>query len=345
METKILNKEYYKFSKKEVLQHIVLWFLIGLYMWFIDHSTGSFWVEILGPYLLMWMYILPFYFLILFVLPKYYRINTLKLIAFGIVSYILYALLNRIMYYHIEPLLINTRTYPDTTPFFSWLWTSSLYYFICASVAFGSYRNRVTRLEIEFQNEKEKTLLLRELGLFKNQFNFHITFNFLNYCYSHMLKFSDKSAYAIELFSQMLRHVMSLKPDKQVSLKEEVEYIKTLIELHKQLQPQVYIEFLTSGNIENKCILPCLLTSLVENAFKHGITNDQNIPVKIILEANPTNIKFEVLNHKNLSKNVKSTHTGQHNFKMQLELFYNKKHQFRIRDESDLYICQLQLDA
>lgn len=291
------------------------------------------------------MYIFPFYFLTLFVLPKYYKTNTLKLVAFGIVSYILYAVLNRILFFHVEPLIINVRTYPDSTPFFTWLWTSSLFYFICASVAFGSYRNRVTKLEIEFQNEKEKTLLLRELGLFKNQFNFHITFNFLNYCYSHMLKFSDKSAYAIELFSQMLRHVMSLKPDVTVTLKDEVEYIKTLIELHKQLHPQIYVEFLTGGSIENKHILPCLLTSLVENAFKHGITNDENKPIKITLEATPSNINFEVVNSKNLNKNVKSTHTGHRNFKMQLELFYKNKHRFTINEESNLYICQLQLDT
>jgi two-component system LytT family sensor kinase len=343
MELRFLNKEYYKFSKKEILRHSIIWVIIGAYQWFIDHGTESFWIEISIVYIMIWTYITTFYFLILFVLPRYYKINNLKLFMFWVASYILYESLNHMMYYNIEPLFSDLRTYPDGTPFLSWLLVSSLTYFICASVAFGAYKNRITRLEIESQNEKEKALLLRELGFFKNQFNFHITFSFLNYCYSHMLQFCSKSAYSIELFSQMLRHVMSLKPDEPIALSQELEYIKMFIELHKQLHPEIYVELLFTDNTNDKYILPCLLTTLVENAFKHGIINKEKLPVKIILETTSTLIKFQVSNYKNLQKNVKSTHTGQHNLKMQLELFYRNKHDFIIKTDDEQYICQLQL--
>jgi two-component system LytT family sensor kinase len=333
---------YIKLSKKEIIKHSKVWFLINVYLAFIDHGDASIGMEAFVQLLITFRYMLAYYTLFLYILPEFYRINNKKLILSSIILYVIYEIINHITFFDIMTMFGDPGSY-DGTPFYEWLLTSSIYFFIISAVAFGSYQDRKSRMELQNQNEKEKALLIRELGFFKNQFNFHITFNFLDYCYSYMLKSSKEAAEAIELFSNMLRYVMSTKPDEPVPLKKEIEYINQFITLHNQLDSKVYVHFNSDGDIKGKYILPCILTTFVENAFKHGITNDVENPILIYLKTFPTSIHFNVTNKKSIRKKFPSTGVGQYNLKNQLELFYKGKHELIIDERDENYYCKLVL--
>jgi two-component system LytT family sensor kinase len=334
---------YVKLTKKELINHIKIWVLISSYLLFIDHGDASIGMQIFIQLLVTFHYMLPYYALSLYILPKFYKINNKNFILFSIIIYVLNEIINHLIFFNAVTMFADSPSSYVGVPFYEWLITSSIYFFIVSVVAFGSYQDRLSRMELQNQSEKEKALLIRELGFFKNQFNFHITFNFLNYCYGYMLKSSKEAAEAIELFSNMLRYVMLTKPDKPVPLKKEIEYIHQFIALHKRLDSKVYVQFNLDGDMNNKYILPCILTSFVENAFKHGVANDISNPILIYLDAFATSIQFKVVNKKSYTKKLPSTGVGQYNLKNQLELFYRDKHELSIDERDEHYFCKLVL--
>lgn len=334
---------YTPLTRDEIKKHSVIWILITIFLLFIDHGNASIFMEVFVQLLITLRYMFAYYALSLYIFPKFYGVNIKKLLVSFLIVYVLYELINHITFFNIMTMFGDEGTYDDT-PFYEWVLNSSIFFFIVAIVSFGAYQNRETRIEIQNQNEKEKTLLIKELGFFKNQFNSHITFNFLNYCYSYVQS-SKEAALAIELFSEMLRYVMTSKPDELVPLKKEIEYINQFINLHKQLSEGIFIHLDLRGDLNNKSILPCILITFVENAFKHGITHAEETPISIYLQSDKDNIKFKVTNKKSYQRNLPSTGIGYYNLKQQLELFYKNKHELIINQDGENYCCELILTA
>lgn len=330
---------YTPLTKAEIKKHSIIWLLITIFLLIIDHGDASIFMEVFVQILITLRYMFAYYALSGYIFPEFYRVNNIKLVVSFLIVYILYELINHVTFFDIMTMFGDEGVYDDT-PFYEWLLNSSIFFFIIAIVSFGAYQNKTIRIEIQNQNEKEKALLIKELGFFKNQFNSHIIFNFLNYCYSYVQS-SNEAALAIELFSEMLRYVMTTKPDEPVPLKREIEHINQFIRLHKQLSSGICIQFDLKGDLNGKSILPCILITFVENAFKHGVIHSAETPILIHLQSDKNDIKFKVINKKNYQRNLPSTGIGHYNLKQQLELFYNKKHELIINHDKETYCCEL----
>jgi LytS/YehU family sensor histidine kinase len=134
---------------------------------------------------------------------------------------------------------------------------------------------------------------------------------------------------------------MTTKPDELVPLKKEIEHINQFINLHKQLSSGICIQFDLKGDLNGKSILPCILITFVENAFKYGVTHSAETPILIHLQSDENDIKFKVTNKKSHQRNLPSTGIGHYNLKQQLELFYNKRHELIINQDQENYCCEL----
>lgn len=328
-------------SKRELKSHATIWILITLYLLFIDHGDAGVIMEVFVQVLITLRYMFTFYCITLYILPKYYRVDNGKFMISSILLYAVYEIVNYLTFFYIMTMFGDPGTY-DNTPFYEWLLTSSIFFLIVAVVALGSYQNRMIRLEMQKQSEKEKILLIKELGFLKNQFNSHITLNFLNYCYSYLIKSSKEAAEAIEIFSDMIKYVIITKPDELIPLKRELEHIQQFIALHNQLNPGVCVNFNNGGDMNNKFILPCILTTFVENAFKHGVSHNKDTPIHITVNSFASYITFSVRNQKNYQNRI-SSGIGLYNLKKQLELFYKSKHELIIQNEGHDYFCELKL--
>ena len=124
-------------------------------------------------------------------------------------------------------------------------------------------------------------------------------------------------------------------------LNREIEHINQFINLHKQLSAGICIQLDLQGDINDKSILPCILITFVENAFKHGVTHAVQTPILIYLHSDKNNIKFKVVNKKNYQRKLPSTGVGHYNLKQQLELFYKNKHELIINQDRENYCCEL----
>ena len=66
--------------------------------------------------------------------------------------------------------------------------------------------NEVILMTKELESLKQaNALMAKELDFLRNQFNSHITLNFLTYCYAHALETSEERAENIAIFYEMIK--------------------------------------------------------------------------------------------------------------------------------------------
>ena len=117
------------------------------------------------------------------------------------------------------------------------------------------------------------------------------------------------------------------------------------ISLKKSLSNGVCVQFNVIGDVANIFILPRILITFVENAFKHGDAYLDNNPISIKLIIENKRLHFEVSNQKNTHRHKPtSTGIGQNNLKEQLELFYKNSYELIINDGLENYSTILIFD-
>lgn len=138
--------------------------------------------------------------------------------------------------------------------------------------------------------EKEKTEA--ELKNLKSQINPHFLLNTLNNIYA-LIEFNPpKAQTAVEELSKLLRHLLYDNNETYVPLVSEVEFMKNYIELmrirlSKNVKLSTNIDIAPASSI---LIAPLIFISLIENAFKHGISGNKDSFIDIKLEEKPNGI-------------------------------------------------------
>jgi hypothetical protein len=133
---------------------------------------------------------------------------------------------------------------------------------------------------------------------------------------------------------------------EKVLLNKEIEYIENYISLEKlRLNNEIPINFQVEGNMNQTKIVPLILITFLENAFKHGVSNnstDAYISLKLLVQNNA--LVFTVENSKLAAKNHEKSGIGLQNVKRRLALSYPEKHQLEVADLENDYNIRLTLD-
>lgn len=137
-----------------------------------------------------------------------------------------------------------------------------------------------------------------ELKNLRNQMNPHFLLNTLNNIYALTAFDTEKAQAAIMELSKILRHMLYDNQQPYVKLTDEVDFINNYIKLMK-IRLSSNVEVNTSIQLPKPCTLkiaPMILISLVENAFKHGISPTQKSYININISANNDKIECVVEN-------------------------------------------------
>jgi sensor histidine kinase YesM len=200
--------------------------------------------------------------------------------------------------------------------------------------------------EVLVLKEQKKTT---ELNLLKSQLNPHFLFNTLNNLYTLALKKSDRTPEVIAKLSDILDYMLYQCKDDFVSLKSEVNLLNNYIELEK-IRYGKRLNLTFNHTIEDDFkIAPLLLLTFVENAFKHGISQEISIgTIQIMLQAKKNEIYFKIENSKPTLKKHKSNNKrdsiGLENIRKQLEILYNKNNYIlNINEDNTTYSVILKL--
>ena len=167
-----------------------------------------------------------------------------------------------------------------------------------------------------------------EMKYLKQQINPHFLFNTLNNLLYLTKRKSDAAPGVVEKLANLMRYMLEKEKVKFVPMEEELEFIKSYLELEKIRIPKIDIDFKITGKIENRAIPPMLLIPLVENAFKHGVdkSSTKNF-VKISSEITGNQFNFRVENPLlKRAKNEAAAGIGLQNLKKRLLLLYNGKY-------------------
>jgi LytS/YehU family sensor histidine kinase len=191
------------------------------------------------------------------------------------------------------------------------------------------------------QAQQEK--ITAELQLLKAQVHPHFLFNTLNNIYSFSLDRSPKTPELILKLSSLLSYMLYDCKAEEVRLEKEVEIMKDYIDLEKERYGNTLdISWTVDGDIKDYFISPLLMLPFIENAFKHGASEQIEKPwmgVDICVSNNT--LKFKITNSKSEHISHNNNGIGINNVKKRLEFLYPGKFELKIKDEGDFFAVSL----
>lgn len=196
------------------------------------------------------------------------------------------------------------------------------------------------QLEIEKSNAN--------LNFLKAQINPHFLHNTLNFLYAKSLPYSTELSEGILTLSDIMRYALSEQniKDGKAALKDEIEHMRNVIRIHQlRYNNNLLVNFEVNGVVNGITIIPFVLITIVENAFKHGDLKSTEHPIDIKLTIEHNHLQFFCRNKKKTGPKELSTGIGLDNIKKRLDLAYRNQYSLFIKDEHDLYTTQLTIHA
>ena len=346
--------------KNRVLTHILFWIVILILQSQVFLYTG-YTLKIISVYTLAILpsILIAAYLLVYYQLPKYaFKKRYLKFIGSVLLSMYLLTLLARLLTVFVaEPIIGVVEETPPIHLFLlvlfsldrlarNYLLPIYIAPSIMASIKLIKQRSEEKRRLDEL--EKEKTAA--ELNFLKAQIHPHFLLNTLNNIYALTLKNSDKSSESVLKLSEMLTYVLYRCNEKYVLLKDEIRLLENYMALEKlRYGPDLKITFDKDIKDNPIQIAPLILLSIVENAFKHGVSSALTEPlVNMNIMATKDILTFRVFNTKSSESQEDLTDytkgIGSSNVKKQLDLIYPKNYELKVEETDTTYKVNLEIN-
>ena len=195
----------------------------------------------------------------------------------------------------------------------------------------GLWKERMTKTELE----KEK--LFAQLELLKAKIDPHFLFNSLN---NIDVLIQEKPKIASEYLTQLsdiLRYVLYETKGDNILLANELEQIKSYVELQKiRTDNSNFVNLNVRGEINKQKIAPMIFIPFVENAFKHCKKKSVDNAINIDFDIQPDIITMTCKNYYNSNhfEILKNQGLGIETIKQRLNLLYPESHELII-DKSE----------
>lgn len=197
-------------------------------------------------------------------------------------------------------------------------------------------------------NTLETEKLKLELGQLKSQLQPHFFFNTINNMYALSVQNSPKTPLMINDLSGIMRYMLYDTSHEKVPLTQEVEFIKSYINLEnlRHDRPEI-IAFAVQGNIGHVEIEPLLFLPLIENTFKHALHKDISDKwVKLVLAIYDDELVFQTSNPRSVTDigyDKSRSGIGLMNARKRLDLLYPRRHELVIHEEEHIFTVSLSI--
>ena len=194
------------------------------------------------------------------------------------------------------------------------------------------------------QAQQEK--VIAQLQLLRAQLHPHFLFNTLNNIYAFALESSPKTPDMILRLSSLLSYMLYECRGEEVVLEKEVEVMKNYIDLEKERYgDKIDVSVNIVGDLCDKYISPLLILPFLENAFKHGTSEQLGRPwMSLDISLKDNLLKCKVINSKNEFVPHHQNGVGIDNVKKRLEFLYHDKYDLKLADEGDFFVVSLTLE-
>ncbi|MDO5713140.1 MAG: PocR ligand-binding domain-containing protein [Tissierellia bacterium] len=161
-------------------------------------------------------------------------------------------------------------------------------------------KNERLKHEMDVKVSLEKTLRESEIKILRSQINPHFLFNVLNNINNlAMIEEADKTSEMVYTFTDMLRYTMQNDSSNEVTLREELNYVKQYLTIQKMRfgSNLKYVIFADEYLLD----IPCpfmIIQPLVANSIDHGLFQSRNQgTVRVSIEDNGEDILITVFDN------------------------------------------------
>lgn len=197
----------------------------------------------------------------------------------------------------------------------------------------------------------EKEQVEKELKELRAQLAPHFILNVLNAASVEVGAFSKKASEYLIHAADMIRFALYDTRSEFIELKRELEFIARYLKLEAMRTSQrSKINFAYTGETKTAKRVPTLmLTTLIENALKHGVhSTHESSYVKIECHIQQDKLTFQVFNSKPATKYPGSGKTGHGGLGLatlqrRLEGYFPEKHRLRVTDRPESFLVYLQI--
>ena len=197
--------------------------------------------------------------------------------------------------------------------------------------------------------ESETARAKAELYNLRSQINPHFLLNTLNNIYALTAINQERAQDAIQQLSKMLRHMLYDNQESSVALSDELQFLENYISLMKiRLSANVDVTFTHNVDVPGVRIAPLIFISLVENAFKHGISPTEQSFVHIEINATDHDIdcRIENSNHPKSNQDRSGHGIGLNQVQRRLDLAYPNHYKWvkGTNEDGTIYTSAIHID-
>lgn len=200
------------------------------------------------------------------------------------------------------------------------------------------------RMESQRQEEAKKRTEAELLTL-RQQINPHFLFNTLNNIYALIEISPEKAQHVVLDLSKLMRYVLYENSGDKVALNKEIAFIQNYIELMRiRLTDKVEVQFDNKIPEENQWqVTPMLFVSLIENAFKHGVSPMQQSFIHISFEVQGDKLQCAVQNSffPKTDNDLAGSGIGLENLRRRLEILYPDNYEFYAGEVKGVYYAKV----
>lgn len=294
-----------------------------------------------------------FYTNYLWLVPRYYIAHEERFYwIFNMIMILVLAVLMQLWMHLLHPLFPDDgRPHPEPSFLKQLLFVArnifnlSVVLFIATSMEISSRWHQMEDERIEMEAARKEA----ELANLRSQINPHFLLNTLNNIYALTAFDTEKAQKAIMELSKMLRHMLYDNQQSMVNLKEEIQFIGNYVNLMKLRLPQ-NVEVRFHSNYPEPCniqVAPLIFISLVENAFKHGVspTEKSFIDINIGAEKDLLTCEIKNSNYPKTQQDRSGHGIGLQQVERRLNLSYPQRHTWKkgITDNGKQYYSKIEI--
>lgn len=349
-----VNFEKLMFESPRVIWHILFWVI---YTSFFAIVYGSFEEDYARQFQIVWIdavvQIPAVYLVLYFLMPRLlfkgyfgqFFVSLLGvIITFSALAWFNYVWVQHPLFWaedNYEPVLVNFGKIFKTT--------SKIYPVVALAIVAKWFK-------FWYKEQKNNQLLSEEklqaeLKFLKAQIHPHFLFNTLNNLYALTLKSSKEAPEVVLKLSDLLNYMLYECSADTVSLEKEVRLVEDYIALEKiRYGDRLSVNFNNSGEINGVKIAPLMILPFVENAFKHGASEELDDSwISIDLSKREENLTLKVENSKSIQNEQDDRFEykqgiGLKNVKRRLEILYPAAYSLDIHESSESFLVVLKLN-
>ena len=335
----------------KIAGHFLFWLSYFLYEWLVWGSTDDqypkhfFWASLNVPFVAS-----VTYFNIFLVRRCLLKNQTKQFWLLFAMSLVVFGCFRRIMNYECyypfyypeactnQPLFYLPKMIIETVGMYLYVGVGVMAYFVEQWYSQQQFTQSLLR-------DKAET----ELEILKSQVQPHFIFNTLNNIYALSKKNSPQTSEMIHRLSGLLSYMLYDSKHKLIPIEKELDYIQNYINLEKiRYGERLDVSLNVFQHLQGVQVPPLLLLPLVENSFKHGVSQqleDSWIRIDVSRKDKCLVVKVENSAKDKLEESCFPNGLGLENLRKRLELLYPNRHELKILNEPESFLVVMKIEV